>query len=134
MSSVSVPCWELRSNINSFAPSITTTTTTIDEFVLEEVDVSDLGILPGFQGGNKGKSIAGGVERTGSDLLVCQPCDEIVEVVAERKTHSQWGWSGGGEWTGGCEDCMSITRKRKPRGLTAANREDANIGQRRAAA
>jgi hypothetical protein len=98
MSSVSVPCWELRSNIIRFAPN---TTTTIDEFVLEEVVCGDLGILPGFQGGNKGKSIAGGVERTGSentgkeedvvrhDLLVCQPCDEDVEVFADGKTNSR---------------------------------------------
>ena len=97
MSSVSIPRWELRSNISRFAPSITTK---IDEFMVEEVISADLGILPEFQGHNKGRSIAGGVDGSGSDLvvedydvvrhdlLVCQPCDEDVEVIAERKTNS----------------------------------------------
>ena len=97
MSSVSIPRWELRSNISRFAPSITTK---IDEFMVEEVISADLGILPEFQGHNKGRSIAGGVDGSGSDLvvedydvvrhdlLVCQPCDEDVEVIAERKTDS----------------------------------------------
>jgi hypothetical protein len=37
MSFVSVPCWELRSNISIFAPSITT----FDEFVVKEVVSAD---------------------------------------------------------------------------------------------
>ena len=98
MSYVSEPCSELRSNISRFAPIITTT---IDEFVLEEVVSADLGILHEFQGGKRGRSTAGGVGRSSSehtvklddvvrhDLLVCQPCDENVEVVAEGKTNSR---------------------------------------------
>ena len=69
------------------------------EFMVKEVVSADLGILPGFQGGSKGESIAGSVGGSGSengdeedvyvsDVLVCQPCDEEVEAVAERKTNS----------------------------------------------
>ena len=69
------------------------------EFMVKEVVSADLGILPGFQGGSEGESIAGSVGESGSengdeedvyvsDVLVCQPCDEEVEAVAERETNS----------------------------------------------
>ena len=85
---------ELRSHINIFAPN----TSSMNDFMVEEVVSEDLGILPGFQGGSKGESIADDVEESGSengddedvyisDVLVCQPCDEDVEV--EGKTNSR---------------------------------------------
>ena len=90
---ISVFSENMSSDMEMFAPNTTTT----DEFVVEE-DVSEiLGILAEFQAGNKGKSTAGSVGGSGRevvvqddavvrrDLLVCQPCDEDGEVVAERK-------------------------------------------------
>jgi hypothetical protein len=88
----------LGSDMDIFAPAVTTT---IDDFKVEEFTSTEPGILPGFQGRNKGISSAIGVDGSESevvvedydvvrhDLLVCQPCDEDVElVVAQGKTNS----------------------------------------------
>ena len=87
----------MASDMDMFAPSITI----IDDFKVKEFTWTEPGILPGFQGHNKGTSTAIGVDGSGSDgvvedgnvvqhdLLVCQPCDEEVEVVAEGKTNSR---------------------------------------------
>ena len=99
MSTVPAHCLDSSSSHdNTRAPSITK----IEGCKVEEVGSVDLGILPGFQGGNKGESIAGGVGGSSSEnivkeedvvrrdeLLVCQPCDENVEVLAEGKTNSR---------------------------------------------
>ena len=88
----------LGSHMDIFAPAVTTT---IDDFKVEEFTSTEPGILPGFQGRNKGISSAIGVDGSESevvgedydvvqhDLLVCQPCDEDVEVVAQGKTNSR---------------------------------------------
>ena len=92
-----MPYGEMRSYIDIFAP----TTTTIDDFKVEEFTSMEPGILPGFQGRNKGTTTADGIKEAGNgemvedgnvvqhDLLVCQPCDEDVTVVAERKPNSR---------------------------------------------
>ena len=87
----------MASDMDMFAPN----TTKIDEFIIEEVTSEDLGVLAEFQRGKKSTSTAGSVEGSGSEnitkdddvvrheLLVCQPCDEDGEVIAERKTNSR---------------------------------------------
>ena len=89
----------MASDMDMFAPN---TTTTIDEFKVEEFTSMEPGILPGFQGHNKGTTTADGIKEADNgemiedgnvvqhDLLVCQPCDDgEVEVVAERKTNNR---------------------------------------------
>ena len=110
MSYEPVSSGDLMSHIDKFAPN----TSSIDEFKAEEFPSSDPGILAEFQGGNKGTSTAGGVEGMSRedivkeddvvwhDLLVCQPCDEDEDVVAERKTNRRsddesWDGDGNGE-------------------------------------
>ncbi|GMI22246.1 hypothetical protein TrCOL_g8349 [Triparma columacea] len=87
----------MSSDMDMFAPN----TTTIDDFKVEEFTSMEPGILPGFQGHNKGTTTVDGIKEAESgevvedgnvvqhDLLVCQPCDEDVGVVAERKTNSK---------------------------------------------
>ena len=78
-----------------------------------EFDQHDCGPALGDDSGDKvtSTSTAGGVEGMGSDLLVCEPCDEDenVEVVAEGKTNSrskkrkrEQTWNG--TWHP-CKDC-----------------------------
>ena len=90
----------MASDMDMFAPN---TTTVIDDFKVEEFTSTQPGILPGFQGHNKGTTTVDGIREAGKgevvedgnvvqhDLLVCQPCDEDenVEVVAEGKTNSR---------------------------------------------
>ena len=81
----------MASDMDTFAPN---TTTTIDDFKVEEFTSTEQGILLGFQGQHKGKTTVDGITEAGNgetfengnvvqhDLLVCQPCDGEVEVVA----------------------------------------------------
>jgi hypothetical protein len=98
--SISVFSENMASDMDMFAPN---TTTTIDDFKVEEFTSMERGILPGFQGHNKGTTTVNGIKEAGNrevvedsnvvqhDLLVCQPCDGEVEVVAEGKTNSRGG-------------------------------------------
>jgi hypothetical protein len=104
--STSVFSESMASDMDMFAPN---TTTVIDDFKVEEFTSTQPGILPGFQGHNKGTTTAIGVDGSGNgemvedgnvvqhDLLVCQPCDEDedVEVIAEGKTNSSGVGVGG---------------------------------------
>ena len=57
MSTVPAHCLDSSSHVDTRAPSVTK----IEGCKVEEVGSEDLGILPEFQGGNKGESIADGV-------------------------------------------------------------------------
>ena len=98
MSTVPAHCLDLSPRVNTLKPSIIK----IEGCKVEEDGSEDPGILPDFQAGNKSESTVGGVGGSGSEnivkeedvvrheSLVCQPCeDEIVDVVAERKTNSR---------------------------------------------
>ena len=86
----------MASDMDMFAPN---TTTVIDDFKV--VESEEPGMLPGFQGQHKGTTTVDGIKEAGNgemvedgnvvqhDLLVCQPCDEDGEVIAERKTNSR---------------------------------------------
>ena len=92
--SISVFSESMASDMEMFAPN---TTTTIDDFKVEEFTSTQPGILPGFQGQHKGATTVDDIKEAGNgevvedgnvvrhDLLVCQPCEEVV---AERKTNS----------------------------------------------
>ena len=94
--SMSVFSENMASDMDMFAPN---TTTVIDDFKV--VESEEPGMLPGFQGQHKGTTTVDGIKEAGNgevvedgdvvqhDLLVCQPCDGEVEVVAERKTNSK---------------------------------------------
>ena len=96
--SMSVSSENIASDMDTFAPN---TTTVIDDFKVEEFTSMEQGILGGFKGDNKGTTTVDGIKEAGNgemvedgnvvqhDLLVCQPCDGEVEVVAERKTNSR---------------------------------------------
>jgi hypothetical protein len=87
----------MASDMDMFAPN---TTTVIDDFKVEEFTSTEQGILPGFQGQHKGTTTVNGIKEDENggmvedgnvvqhDLLFCQPCDEDLKVVAERKTNS----------------------------------------------